>query len=145
MMKTRRKSKAAAAAAAEQEHDQSSTQATEESNPFTIFLPSDVDLESLSTLLPDINITSPSPESVVALYKLLLAQASEIDATQRRLDEWRADVEKKDVELDQAWQDRETLSKEFVTSMESAHSELNEVKRERDQLGMLILNNVDVH
>jgi len=135
MMKTRRKSKAAAAAAVEQEHEQPSSLATEEFHPFTIFIPGDVDLESLSSLLPDINITSPSPESVVSLYKLLLAHAFAVDATQRELDELRAEAEKKDVELDQALQDRESLSKELEASLESVHSEFNQIKQERDQLG----------
>jgi nucleoprotein TPR len=41
-------------------------------------------------------------------------------------------VEKKDVELDQALQDRETMSNDLEQSLESFRAELHKVKQERD-------------
>ena len=135
-MKTRRKSKAAAAA--EQEHDADSSQIIEESSSnaaLTVAIPADVDVNSLSNIVPDASLTSVSPETVVLIYKVLLAQSLQNDAAQRELDEARAEAEKKDVELDQALQDREGLSKELETSLETVQVELNRIKQERDELG----------
>lgn len=135
-MKTRRKAKAEAV---EHEHEASS-QATEENAPNSISnleIPADIDLESLQSILPHISLTSPSPESIVALYRLLLAQVDEADAIQRELEEARAEGERKDVELDQALQDRESHTNDLEKSLDALQSELKEVKQERDQLGML--------
>ncbi|EGN98500.1 hypothetical protein SERLA73DRAFT_169454 [Serpula lacrymans var. lacrymans S7.3] len=122
MVGTRRKSKAAAAAAADLEHDGSS-QATDEhlSNvPLNVPIPVDVDAETLASLLPDTSITSPTPENIVSLYRLLLAQG---------------EIDRKDVELDQALQDRESQTREYESSLEIVHNQLNDAKREREQLG----------
>jgi len=127
-MKTRRKSKATAQA----DHDGS--QADENMN--TIEIPDDIDLESLQNILPDTSLTAPSPDSIVSLYRLLLAQVEEADATQRELEDARAEAEKKDVELDQALQDRESQTKDLETSLNIVQNELKEVKQERDQLGV---------
>ncbi|KAL0058021.1 Protein mlp1 [Marasmius tenuissimus] len=102
---------------------------------FTVPLPEDLDLDSLSNVLPDdFDIHSPTPEAVAVLYELLVSQSSNLDATQRDLDEARAESEKKEVELDQALQDRETQSKDLETQLESVQEELKQVKKERDQL-----------
>jgi hypothetical protein len=44
----------------------------------------------------------------------------------------RAELERKDIELDQALQDEETLSKELEANVEASNEEL---KQERDRLG----------
>jgi nucleoprotein TPR len=138
MMKTRRKSKVATAAA-EDLGGRSSSPLTEEFGSATLFveLPDDLDVESLSNFLPDIPLSNPTPESIVLLYRHLLTQASEVDATQRDLDDARAEVERKDVELDQALQDRESMAKELELSLEVAHKEVKQIGQERDQLGNL--------
>lgn len=133
-MKTRRKSKAVA------EADQDGSQIAEDNTSHNIEIPDDIDLESLQNILPDTSLTSPSPDSIVSLYRLLLAQIEEADATQRELEEARAEAEKKDVELDQALQDRESQTKDLETSLDIIQSELKEVKQERDQLGVLQSN-----
>jgi len=130
-MKTRRKSRANIQA----ELDVDGSQAADE-NTNGIEIPGDIDLESLQNILPDTSLTAPSPDSIVSLYRLLLAQVEEADATQRELEEARAEAEKKDVELDQALQDRESQTKDLETSLDIVQSELKEVKQERDQLGM---------
>jgi nucleoprotein TPR len=71
---------------------------------------------------------------MVMLYKFLLAQAGEVDTAQRELDELRANVERKDVELDQALQDRERTSTDLEAQVESIQQELKSVKAERDTL-----------
>ncbi|TFK40767.1 hypothetical protein BDQ12DRAFT_679995 [Crucibulum laeve] len=133
MTKTRKQSKAAHAASSEQ-GDAPSSPVREGTRTLQITLPEDVDEDVLSDLLPDINFASPSTESIVSLYRLLLGQASDLDAAQRELDEARAESEKKEIELDQALQDRESLTKELEGSVEAVHEELNQVKKERDQL-----------
>ena len=121
MTKTRRQSKAADADAPE--------------GHFNITLPEDLDEDQLSEILPDINLSSISPEDVVTLYRTLLTHAVNLDAVERERDEVRAELEKKDIELDQALQDKESLSKDLESSVETVHEELAQVKRERDQLG----------
>ena len=111
--------------------------APDDSHSLLLSIPDDIDLDSLSDLLPGTNLTSPSLEDIIALYRLLLAQALEGRSITQELDEARAEVERKDVELDQALQDRESLTRELETSLEGVHEELNQVKQERDKLGMI--------
>lgn len=121
MMKTRHKRKA-----------QEGTSQSDES--LTIFMPDDIDLAALSHLLPDTSITSPSPDAIVALYRLLLTQNSELENTHHELENAHAEGERKDVELDQALQDKETGIKEMEAQVEAAQEELKRLKTERDEL-----------
>ncbi|KAH9936573.1 uncharacterized protein B0H18DRAFT_974482 [Fomitopsis serialis] len=142
MMKTRRKSKAAAAAAAEaaatqenstRENSPAPTPATHDAT-MTVVVPDDVDINVLSGLLPEIDLQMPSPDAIVALYRLVAAQASDNDATQRELEEARADIDRKNVELEQALQDKESASAELESTLDSVRRELEQVKREKDEL-----------
>ena len=126
MMMTRRKAKTVAV---DQETDP-----TQNNSLSNIEIPDDLDIESLQNILPDTSLSSPTPESILQLYRVLLAQVVEADSAQRALEEARAEGERKEVELDQALQDKESLSKDFDASLESLQSELKEVKHERDQL-----------
>lgn len=138
MVKTRRKSKAAAAAAAaaEQELETASTQGTEDlSTSFLVPIPQDLDIDTLSHILPDASFAKPDPETVLALYRLLLAQVADQDDTRRDLEELRAEVERKDVELDQAIQDGETKTKDLEVALESVQNDVVALRQERDQLG----------
>ncbi|KAL0960729.1 hypothetical protein HGRIS_005754 [Hohenbuehelia grisea] len=130
-MKTRRKSKAAAAAAAA---DEVASSPQPESHSLSVVLPDDVDHESLASLVPQADLTTVSSETIVTLYRLLLEQAGELDASQRDLDEAHAEVERKDVELDQALQDRETTLKDLEGTYESLQQDFGRLKDERDQL-----------
>ncbi len=118
--KTRRKSKAAAA----------------DDTQITLTVPEDIDLDVLSSLLPDMSLETPSVDTILALYRLVLDQVADIDTKQQDLDEARAEGEKKDVELDQALQDRETLTSDLDTQIHSLQDELKQVKQERDALCM---------
>ena len=117
---TRRKSKAAE---------------LEPAPPLHITLPDDIDEDALSNLIPDINLTSLSSDDVLSIYRLLISQLLNLDSAQRERDEARADIERKDIELDQALQDKESLTNDLETSVESVHKELQQLKQERDQLG----------
>ena len=127
---TRRRSKAAAEQGAE---------GSETEHPLTVTLPSDIDEETLSDLLPEANLSSISSEDVVALYRLIVTQAVNLDTSERERDDARADLVRKDIEFDQVLQDKESSLKEMEASAEDAHGELTRIKQERDQLGFSAL------
>jgi nucleoprotein TPR len=106
-----------------------------DSVPFEIALPHDIDEDALSKLIPEISLGSLSSDDILSIYRLLLSQLVSLDAAQREWDEARADTERKDIELDQALQDKERLSNDLEASAELIHKELQQVKLERDQLG----------
>ncbi|KAG1766147.1 hypothetical protein EDD22DRAFT_978513 [Suillus occidentalis] len=140
MVGTRRKSKAAAAAATQHDYDGASTQGTDEFNHpqlFSIPLPVDIDVETLSSLIPEVSFATPTPETIVSVYRLLLAQVAETNATQRDLEEARAEVERREVELDQAYQDAENKTKSLETSLENVQSQLTVTRQEKEQLAAL--------
>lgn len=153
MMKTRRKSKAAAAAAAAASSssvalvEPETSTSTRENSPLrdtnisatreiTLTLPDDLDISVLSSLLPDVSLTTPSGEAIVSLYRLVVAQVAETDAAQREVEEVRAEMERKDIELDQALQDKESVVVEMESTLESMRGELSTVKQENTELGV---------
>ncbi|EIN12937.1 hypothetical protein PUNSTDRAFT_97919 [Punctularia strigosozonata HHB-11173 SS5] len=133
-MKTRRRTKAAAAAAGDDDDNASQAGTDDGQGVLNITLPNDVDIDSLATLLPDVSFTSLTPSGAVALMKLIQTQAMMVDNTQRELEECKAEGEKKDVELDQALQDKENTAQELETALQLANDELKTVKEERDRL-----------
>ncbi|KAA1479560.1 hypothetical protein DENSPDRAFT_789343, partial [Dentipellis sp. KUC8613] len=82
----------------------------------------------LLSLFPDASLETPSPDVILSLYRLVVSQATDIDTTTRDLEEVRAEIEKKDVELDQALQDKEASSKDVETELESLQKDLKMVK-----------------
>ena len=139
MVKTRRKSKAAAAAAAAAEHEleTASTQGTEDLSlsAFLVPIPPDLDIDTLSHILPDVSFSKPDPETVLSVYRLLLAQVADQDDTRRDLEELRAESERKDIEIDQAIQDGETKTKDLEDALDTLQKVVATIKEERDQLG----------
>ncbi|KAI0308529.1 hypothetical protein OF83DRAFT_1073321 [Amylostereum chailletii] len=139
-MKTRRKSKVAAAAAAETEQDHDAASVQTEDAPGTskhdlaLAFPDDLDTEYLASLLPETNLSSPTPDTIISLYRLLISQDVDLDTTRRAMEEAQATLEKKDIELDQVLQDRESSSQEVEKELASVQQELTEVKREREEL-----------
>ena len=138
MTSTRRKTKAAAAAAAVQQEAASArvSPSTSTSPTFTLFLPSDIDIDALNALIPGESLETPSEDAVIRLYRTLLAHATQVDATTREVEALRAEAEKKEVELDQAYQDRENDKKELENRTDNLRKELEAVKAGRDELGM---------
>jgi nucleoprotein TPR len=103
---------------------------------FTVSVPSDIDLNALSALIPGEPLETPSEDTVLHLYRTLLAHVTQVEATTREAEELRAEAEKKEVELDQAYQDRENDKKELETLADNLQKELTTIKNERDELGM---------
>ena len=138
MTLTRKKSKAAAAAAAAQQEAPPLQDAPSASTltTFSVSLPSDIDLDTLSTLIPGEPLETPSEDTVLHLYRTLLAHATQVEATTREVEELRAEAEKKEIELDQAYQDRENDKKELENLADGLQKELTTIKTERDELGM---------
>ena len=143
MKRTRRQTKRqeAAAAAAEPTAEPaaesiSASASAPDAASQLIVIPDDIDTEFLSNLIPDVNLESPSPDAIVALYRLVQSHSADLDATQREVEELKAEVEKREVELDQALQDKETATKDLESSLEAAQNELRQVKQEKDELGM---------
>jgi nucleoprotein TPR len=138
MTLTRRKSKAAAAAAAAQQEATSSQDSPPASTSaaFTISLPSDIDLDALSGLIPGEPLEAPTEDTVLHLYRTLLAHVTQLDATTHEVEELRAEAERKEVELDQGFQDRENDKKDMENLAEKLQRELRIVKAERDELCM---------
>ncbi|PIL22755.1 transporter [Ganoderma sinense ZZ0214-1] len=130
-MKTRRKSKITPAASQEE----AEPPAAGSSAPFTVTIPDDLDLDYLSSLLPEVvDLTNPSPETISSLYRLLVGQAADAETSQRELEEAQAEIQRKDVELDQALQDRETATSELQSTTEAVQKELEQVKQEKETL-----------
>lgn len=144
-MAPRRKSKKATAPDADPEAETASQGTDPHSPPPTAgpsssrlsigSLPADVDFNVLSTILPNVSFETPSSDAILNCYRLILAQHEQLDSSSRDLEDLRAEAERKDVELDQALQDRESAVRELETSVDSVQNELNVVKRERDELG----------
>ena len=87
MVGTRRKSKAVAATALH-DHDGTSAQSIEDHPPpFNVPIPIDIDIDELSSLSPKASFTNQTPETIVSIYRLLLIQVAETNATQRDLEE----------------------------------------------------------
>lgn len=128
MVETRRKSRVAP-----------TQEADTDAHDAAISIPDNIDQDELAVLLPDVDLHNPAPEAIVTFYRLLLAQAADLDASQRQLDEAQGETEKKEVELDQALQDRESIAKELESSLERLQEELNLVKQERDEFGTLYI------
>jgi nucleoprotein TPR len=99
-----------------------------------ISLPEDVDHDALTTLLPGLDPNALTVEAAVHVFRLLLAQALELDDKQRELDDARAELERKDVELEQAYQDRESATQTLENTVDALQTELTHVKTERDML-----------
>ncbi|KAF8265884.1 hypothetical protein EI94DRAFT_1734451 [Lactarius quietus] len=137
-MRTRRKSKAAAAAAAELDTESVAPSeagtASQTRVDFSVTIPDDLDFDYLSRVLPDASLESPSPDTILALYRLVVTQALSLETALHDLEESRAENERKDVELDQALQDRESSVSILETQVKGLQEELTKVKQDRDTL-----------
>jgi nucleoprotein TPR len=134
MTKTRRKAREDAA-----HDDEEGSSHAGATTSLPVPVPEDIDLDYLSELLPNIpNLSLVTADAVAVLYKLVVGQNAELDNLRRDVDTLNAEVERRDVELDQALQDKETFSQEMGESMDSVQSDLQQVKQERDKLGLAV-------
>lgn len=136
-MKTRLRSKKGDT----EEHDTSSqmddTEAAHHAatHVLAIQLPSELDLSELSKLIPESSITAPDADAVLHLYNLLLSHSSELEQVKIDYEEAKAENLKKEVELDQAIQDREVLQRESDEAVAEKAREIERLKAERNTLG----------
>jgi nucleoprotein TPR len=139
-MRTRRKSKAAAAAAAadldaESVAPSDAGTASQTRVDFSVTIPDDIDFDYLSTLLPGVSFDVPSPDTILSLYRLVVTQSLNLETALHDLEESRAENERKDVELDQALQDRESSVSSLEAQVKGLQEELTKAKQDRDALG----------
>lgn len=102
----------------------------------TVQLPEDIHLDLLSSVVPDVSFDAPTSEGLIQIYRILLAQASDLANATSDLEEARAQLLRKDIELDQAAQDRETFAAELEQSLESTRQELKTVIQQRDEISV---------
>ncbi|KAF8340345.1 uncharacterized protein EI90DRAFT_3035253 [Cantharellus anzutake] len=136
-MKTRRKSKPGNGETLDTTTLHPESQASESGTAsigFEVDIPDDVDMSALDNLFPGFPLSSPTPDTVVSMYRTLLAQGLTIDALEKEKDQARADVLRLEVELDQALQDHEVQISQMRTSIEQVHSELEATQNESRQL-----------
>lgn len=98
----------------------------------------DTDFTILTELLPDVALENPTPEAISAYFRLILTQHEQLSAALRQSEELNALVERKDVELDQALQDREASVRELEISLEEAQDELKKARQEKEEAGIFI-------
>ncbi|GJJ13307.1 hypothetical protein Clacol_007559 [Clathrus columnatus] len=138
-MKTRRRSTRKTGSKGEQDD---SSQAAHSPSPsqvgpislLNIQLPDDISLDSLSSLVPEVSFDAPTSEGLIRVYRIILAQASDLANATSDLEEARAQLLRKDIELDQAVQDKETAVSELEQSTEVARNELATVIQQRDEV-----------
>lgn len=148
-MKTRRKSSRKGTGTVDGEVDQevASSQIADESQPPSPFqpvppslqsihisIPQDIPLEPLSTLIPEASLDSPTAETIIHIYKFILAQAADLAGVTSELEEARAQIVRKDVELDQAFQDKESAVSELEKAVETTRNELKLSAQQREEL-----------
>ncbi|KAF8582854.1 hypothetical protein K439DRAFT_123735 [Ramaria rubella] len=140
MVKTRRSARKAYTDTSSQVGDDSQPPSPTQSVPASLSihldLPHDIPLESLSTLIPDTSLDAPSAETILHIYKLLLAQAADLASATSDLEDARAQIVRKDVELDQALQDKESAVAELEQSVEAVRNELQTAAQQRDELNV---------
>ncbi|KAG8925621.1 hypothetical protein FRC02_009537 [Tulasnella sp. 418] len=145
MVGTRRRSKqilaeAAAAASpnnADGEHEATS-QITEHSTfttPFVIHIPPDLSLDVVSQYVPEgASLTAPTPDTIVLLYKLVTDFTLQLEEKAGELDDARAAIEKKEVEVEQTLVDHDNELAKFRSSLDETTRELSSLRRERDEI-----------
>lgn len=143
-MQTRRGSKRLSSTVASNEGDTDTsamaidpptTSDTFSSSGLTLSLPENVDASIIQTLLPDFDISKPTSDSIIALYRALVQQANTIDEVSQDRDAARAEAQRLEVELDQALQDQDVQSSQLRSNLEEVQSELAEAKRQKEQSG----------
>ena len=137
---SRRKTRKAAAAETDAEPEnalqETGTPPPQGILPFTIGpLLSDIDVHSLSEYFPDASLEAPTPELIIACYKVIMEQKDKLADYVEEIDNLKADADRKDVELDQALQDRERVSKELEDAVVGMQTELKSATEEKEQIG----------
>jgi len=101
-----------------------------------------VDEEVLYSVFPDGNFSVVTSDDVIELYRTIIDQSKALDALSRERDDATSAFERKDVEVDQALQDKERVVRELEESVESLQAEASKLKQEKEQLCMIIRSSV---
>lgn len=102
-------------------------------------IPSDISVDQLKQFLPeDAQLDSPTPEVIIQIYRLILDlhERSEVSATE--LDEFRADAQRKEVEMEQTLVDIQNEAATAKNEVEKVRKELMGVSAEKDSFGMIL-------
>ena len=102
----------------------------------------DIDMRTLSGFFPDVSLETPSAAVIVQCYRLILTQAAQLDEKEKTIEEMEADVDRKEIELDQALQDKENLLMELDTNVKAVQDQLDVVKAEKEEIGKPALRRV---
>jgi hypothetical protein len=91
-----------------------------------ITLPDDLEPSTLDSLTGSItDWTSPTPETILSLYRLVVSQKVEFD---NALQDWEQRLQQKDADLEQALQDQETYRRESTEGIELLRMEVERLK-----------------
>ncbi|CAG7846542.1 Protein MLP1 homolog {ECO:0000303/PubMed:21784248} [Serendipita indica DSM 11827] len=94
-------------------------------------LPEDVSTSSLDALLGPNDWSAPSPDTILAVYRLLISQKEQFDAA---FQDWEERLAQKDADIEQTLHQQETFRVEYTEQLESLKGELDSVKKENAEL-----------
>lgn len=101
-------------------------------------LPSDIDVDQLEELLPDVSPSKLTPDAAVQLYKFILDQARAINDLGVQLEQSQSESLKKEIELDQTLQDHDMRFKELDDALSSRSAEVERLNKEYEAIGELM-------
>lgn len=144
-MQTRRRVKTAEATRATADDSVSQSGASDghtQPGTLAVSLAPDIEPQAIQELVPDLNLNAVSAEDISRLLAFVVASATNLDTAQRAYEDAQAKLERQDVELDQALQDRETASNDLRKDIDELNTTLTHIKQERDQLGKFAVSPV---
>ncbi|KAG8987496.1 hypothetical protein FRB90_003320, partial [Tulasnella sp. 427] len=98
-------------------------------------VPSDISVDQLKQFLPeDASLEAPTPDVIIQLYRLILDLNERAEATTTELDEFRADVQRKEVEMEQTVVDIQHETARAKNDVQRLNGELRSVASERDAI-----------
>lgn len=103
--------------------------------PFSLVFPAEFPIDQIQQLLPNVSLTTPSPEAVVHALELLVDFAQRFEGISAELDESRAESQRKDVEIEQALADAEKDASQVKNELDVVKREVETLRKERAELG----------
>lgn len=101
-----------------------------------VTLPSDISVDDLRQFLPeDASLESPTPDVIIQLYRLILDLHERAEASTTELDEFRADAQRKEVEMEQTVVDIQDEAARAKNDVVRLSGELQSLAADKDALG----------
>ncbi|KAG8914820.1 hypothetical protein FRC01_003900, partial [Tulasnella sp. 417] len=98
-------------------------------------LPSDISVDHIKQFLPeDASLESPTPDVIIQLYRLILDFSERAEAAATELDEFRADAQRKEVEMEQTVVDVQSEAARAKTDVERLSGELRSLAADKDAI-----------